>query len=84
MIDAPALGVRRSGADRPFNPSLFAAMPGTGPRQDATLGSMGDRGVAASPHIGRAAVWMEGDLSPQDWNRPDNRRARAAVIWGMN
>ncbi len=104
MTAASAPAGRRSGrfqsqaTEIGLAPSGCAEAPSAAPssREDdvrgpLALGSMGVRGVVASHRAGRAALWMEGDLSPQDWNRPASRRATeaasrratAAATWGM-
>ncbi len=90
MTSASAPAGRRSGrfqsqaTEIGLAPSGCAEAPSAAPssREDdvrgpLAIGSMGD-GSTVRTVAGRAALWMEGDLSPQDWNRPDSRRATEA------
>jgi len=96
-VNAPALAVPRSGRfQSPSGTEIALARPGYAGAGSTSysiteddvlrplvLGSMRVGGVPVS-HAGRVAGRMAGDLSPQDWNRPDSRTAKAAAGTGRD
>jgi hypothetical protein len=94
----PALAARRSGRFQSASRTEIGLAPrgyaGVAPSPSFSLSRrvhgplvLGERDAFRVQHPGCVAASREGDLSPQDWNRPERGTVKAAEssrTWGMN